>query len=136
MNEIEQKNEDMPVTIFNREGGPKPIGVVDRPFVEFDQQGIRERLKEAGEILLKKHGNDVFQNELGRQLKFDFIKMGSKPGSYVFIADSDVTIAMMNEEGKNLLVEVRRPGMPYQRGRIETKNQLGESLGFKALLEG
>jgi hypothetical protein len=96
---------------------------------------MRVQLAEVGKILVAKYGPNQFQNELGRQLKKDMVLMEAKPGSNVFIADPTVTVAIMNDENKELLIEIRRPGIPYKRGRIKSRKQLGESFGIQSLLE-
>ena len=116
-----------------KDSGPKPIGVLDKPVTNLDLDGIKNSLQKAGEILVNKFGKEQFSNDLGRQIKKAIIKMMLVPGSNYFISCDKVTIALHNEEGKNILTEVRLPGIPYQRGRIATVNQLGTFLGFKEL---
>lgn len=133
---LHEAKENYPVTVFDRNGGPKPIGVVDREWKQCTEDELKEQLTEAGKTLSEKYGEEQFKNELGRKLKRDFIEMQNKPGSYVFIADPSVTLAIMNDLNNSLLIEVRRPGMPYQRGTLQSRRQLGESLGIQSLLEG
>lgn len=134
--ELIEQDSNLPVTVFDRDGGPKPIGVLDRPVNELDELGIREQLRVAAEILINTYGPQQFQNELGRQFKKDVVLMERNPGSNIFIATAVVTIAVLNDAVNNsLLIEVRRPAMPYQRGRLTNRKQLGECLGIQSLLE-
>lgn len=130
MNPIEKK-ENLPV-VKTSSTGPKPIGAVDRPFEEVNMLEMRGHLVDAAILLKRKHGN-LFQNDLGKVLKADFKKLATAPnGSHIFIADSDVTIALMKHQN-GLLVEIRKPGQPYIRGFVVDKLQLAEAMDLPAL---
>lgn len=114
--------------------GPRKIGELDKPVWNRTSSEIVELLANSAELLKKKYGEQVFQNDLGKQLKKDFKNLWKNGhGSHLFIADSDVTIAIMNENSKGLLIEIRKPGMPYQRGRIEGERIIGSVMGIKTL---
>jgi len=129
------KSDNLPESVFSGQGGPKAIGEVFRPIDELTEKGIKDQLKEAGEILVKKFGKELFQHEFGRKMKTDLIRLQMKPGSNYFITCEEVTIAVQNAN-KYLLVEVRRPGMPYQRGKITSGQLFREAIDSQNLLEG
>jgi hypothetical protein len=125
---------NLPKTVSIVGEGPKKIGELDRPFEWLDEGILRGKIREAVEVLRGKYGYELFQSKLMLDLKEDFIRMSSSPGSYVFIADGDATVAVTNERGQNILVEVRLPGQPYFRGRLEGPRAFAKAIELPQLL--
>lgn len=118
------QNQSLPSVITSHEGGPKMIGEIDREVVNCDDSVIRLRLLNVGEVLKAKHGEEQFKNELGVKIKQDFAKLNMAPqGSHFFIADSAVTVAF-RKDVDGITVEIRRPGQPYERGKLEQNKAL------------
>lgn len=125
-------NGGLAVVVESHEGGPKMIGEIQRQVVEHGRAGMVAVVAEAATILKSKYGERGFQNDLGRKIKQDFVKLTMAPaGSHVFIADSAATIAF-RKDADGMTIEVRLPGKPYQRGRIsatQTLKLFGINLG-------
>ena len=108
-------NNKMPETKTGK-GGPKGIGVLDKPFVALDPVKLGEALLDAVKILRLVHGDEIFQNDLGAKLRQNFRKLSNSPeGSNIFIASAEVTIAIQKSSSA-MMIEIRKPGEPYQRG--------------------
>lgn len=125
---------NLPTTVSRIGDGPKAIGELDRPFQWLAEVDIQAKLQQVASILRDKYGYQLFSGKLGLELKEDFNKMCMSAGAHVFIADAAATVAVMNERGQNLLVEIRLPGQPYLRGRIENIVAIAKAMDIQPLL--
>lgn len=111
------KDEKQLAQVVLCEDGPQAIGMVaNREVVELSQYKILVDLRDAANEIREGLGADVFNNEIRRMLKKDMVEMTWKEdGSHIFIANNIATIAF-RKDANELTVEIRRAGLPYNRG--------------------